>query len=108
MSDDDEDQIDSDANLFDASMEGVDNMGFGPLVPTESERSLMERVRQELKHELKQVTDCTFSCARELSLTFLLSLDMKYNYGPLSGLQGKDCRYKGGNIAQEKGWQTPW
>jgi hypothetical protein len=30
-------------------------MGFGPLVPTESERSLMERVRQELKHELKQV-----------------------------------------------------
>lgn len=54
MSDDEDDQIDSDANLFDASMEGGDNMGFGPLVPTESERSLMERVRQELKHELKQ------------------------------------------------------
>nr|GMD72511.1 homeobox protein knotted-1-like LET12 isoform X2 [Ipomoea batatas] len=32
---------------------GEDTMGFGPLVPTESERSLMERVRQELKHELK-------------------------------------------------------
>ncbi|KAL8115467.1 homeobox protein knotted-1-like 4 isoform X2 [Apium graveolens] len=53
MSDDEDDQIESDANLFDASMEGGD-MGFGPLVPTESERSLMERVRQELKHELKQ------------------------------------------------------
>lgn len=55
MSDDEEDQIDSDANLFDGSLEGADSMGFGPLVPTESERSLMERVRQELKHELKQV-----------------------------------------------------
>ncbi|KAJ6743892.1 HOMEOBOX PROTEIN TRANSCRIPTION FACTORS [Salix viminalis] len=54
MSDDDEDQVDSDANLFDGSLEGADTMGFGPLVPTESERSLMERVRQELKHELKQ------------------------------------------------------
>lgn len=55
MSDDEDDQVDSDANLFDGSMEGHDSMGFGPLVPTESERSLMERVRQELKHELKQV-----------------------------------------------------
>uniref|UniRef100_A0A5B6YZC9 Putative homeobox protein knotted-1-like 3 isoform X1 n=1 Tax=Davidia involucrata TaxID=16924 RepID=A0A5B6YZC9_DAVIN len=54
MSDDDDDQVDSDANLFDGSLEGPDSMGFGPLVPTESERSLMERVRQELKHELKQ------------------------------------------------------
>lgn len=54
MSDDDEDQLDSDTNLFDGSLEGADNMGFGPLVPTESERSLMERVRHELKHELKQ------------------------------------------------------
>nr|KJB55054.1 hypothetical protein B456_009G060200 [Gossypium raimondii]KJB55055.1 hypothetical protein B456_009G060200 [Gossypium raimondii] len=54
MSDDDEEQIDSDANLLDGSMEGPDSLGFGPLVPTESERSLMERVRQELKHELKQ------------------------------------------------------
>nr|GLL49298.1 homeobox protein HD1 [Ipomoea trifida] len=33
---------------------GHDLMGFGPLLPTESERSLMERVRQELKIELKQ------------------------------------------------------
>ncbi|KAL3497314.1 hypothetical protein ACH5RR_040046 [Cinchona calisaya] len=54
MSDDDDDQVDSDGNLFDGSMDGPDSMGFGPLMPTESERSLMERVRQELKHELKQ------------------------------------------------------
>ncbi|RDX96566.1 hypothetical protein CR513_20761, partial [Mucuna pruriens] len=53
MSDDEDEQADSDANLFDSSLDGADSMGFGPLVPTESERSLMERVRQELKHELK-------------------------------------------------------
>lgn len=55
MSDDDDDQADSETNLFDGSLDGPDSMGFGPLVPSESERSLMERVRQELKHELKQV-----------------------------------------------------
>lgn len=55
MSDDDEEQIDSDANLNDGSFDGPDSMGFGPLIPSESERSLMERVRQELKHELKNV-----------------------------------------------------
>ncbi|KAI5674458.1 hypothetical protein M9H77_14822 [Catharanthus roseus] len=54
MSDDDDDQADSDANLFDGGLDAQDSMGFGPLTPTESERSLMERVRQELKHELKQ------------------------------------------------------
>ncbi|XP_044464231.1 homeobox protein knotted-1-like 3 isoform X2 [Mangifera indica] len=54
MSDIDDEQIDSDTNLFDGSLDGADTMGFGPLIPTESERSLMERVRQELKHELKQ------------------------------------------------------
>ncbi|KAI4316369.1 hypothetical protein L6164_024355 [Bauhinia variegata] len=54
MSDDEDDQVDSDANLFDGSLDGPDSMGFGPLIPTETERSLMERVRQELKHELKQ------------------------------------------------------
>ncbi|MBA0597859.1 hypothetical protein Gorai_007645 [Gossypium raimondii] len=54
MSDDDEDQVESDANMFDASFDGPDSMGFGPLIPTETERSLMERVRRELKHELKQ------------------------------------------------------
>lgn len=55
MSDDDDDHDDSETNLFDGGLDGPDSMGFGPLVPTESERSLMERVRQELKHELKQV-----------------------------------------------------
>lgn len=55
MSDDDDDQVDSDINLYEGSMDGPDSMGFGSLIPTETERSLMERVRQELKHELKQV-----------------------------------------------------
>lgn len=55
MSDDEDDQVDSDANLFDGGgLDGTDSLGFGPLIPTENERSLMERVRQELKHELKQ------------------------------------------------------
>lgn len=40
---------------MDMSSNGHDMMGFGPLVPTDTERSLMERVRQELKIELKQV-----------------------------------------------------
>lgn len=52
MSDDEEDlQMDGPLD----SGDGQDVMGFGPLLPTESERSLMERVRQELKIELKQV-----------------------------------------------------
>ncbi|KAJ4763317.1 Homeobox protein knotted-1-like 1 [Rhynchospora pubera] len=54
MSDDDDDQADSEANMYDPGLDGSDSLGFGPLIPTESERSLMERVRQELKHELKQ------------------------------------------------------
>ncbi|KAI4335611.1 hypothetical protein L6164_014244 [Bauhinia variegata] len=54
MSDDEDDQADSNANLYEGSLDGADSLGFGPLVPTESERSLMERVRHELKHELKQ------------------------------------------------------
>ncbi|GFP99327.1 homeobox protein knotted-1-like 13 [Phtheirospermum japonicum] len=54
MSGDDEDQADSETNLFDESLDGPDNMGFAPLVPIETERSLMECVRQELKHELKE------------------------------------------------------
>lgn len=60
MSDDeDEEHADSEANLFDGNLDGQDTMGFGPLVPTENERSLMERVRHELKHELKQVKKCS-------------------------------------------------
>ncbi|KAG4991047.1 hypothetical protein AAZX31_09G089100 [Glycine max] len=54
MSDNEEDQAESNANLYEGGMDGADSLSFGPLVPTETERSLMERVRQELKHELKQ------------------------------------------------------
>lgn len=43
---------------MDMGSDGHDLMGFGPLMPTDSERSLMERVRQELKIELKQVHAC--------------------------------------------------
>ena len=52
---DDEYELHSEIPL-DIGFEGHDMMGFGPLLPTESERSLMERVRQELKIELKQVS----------------------------------------------------
>ncbi|KAJ0262901.1 Homeobox protein knotted-1-like 5 [Hirschfeldia incana] len=57
MSDDDEDdnQVESEVDMLDGSLDGSDcMMGFGPLVPTERERSLLERVKKELKHELKQ------------------------------------------------------
>lgn len=52
---DGEDDYDSDYGVYEANMDPHDSGGFGPLVPTESERTLMERVRQELKYELKQV-----------------------------------------------------
>ncbi|KAK9143580.1 hypothetical protein Syun_012980 [Stephania yunnanensis] len=51
---DDEDDMQMDCSLDQAGGDGHDMMGFGPLLPTESERTLMERVRQELKIELKQ------------------------------------------------------
>ncbi|XP_054810763.1 homeobox protein HD1-like [Prosopis cineraria] len=51
---DDEDELAMDFSMDQSGVEGHDIMGFGPLLPTESERSLMERVRQELKIELKQ------------------------------------------------------
>ncbi|XP_014509994.1 homeobox protein knotted-1-like LET12 isoform X2 [Vigna radiata var. radiata] len=54
MSDDEDDQAESNGNLYEGSFDGGESLGFGPLVPTETERSLMERVRHELKHELKQ------------------------------------------------------
>ncbi|XP_074583961.1 homeobox protein knotted-1-like 3 [Curcuma longa] len=50
----DEDELGQLDCPLDVGMDGHDMMGFGPLLPTESERSLMERVRQELKMELKQ------------------------------------------------------
>ncbi|CAM0946444.1 unnamed protein product [Alopecurus aequalis] len=53
MSDDEDNQVDSEANMFDGN-DGSDGMGFGPLILTEGERSLIERVRHELKSELKQ------------------------------------------------------
>ncbi|GAB2212031.1 hypothetical protein Drorol1_Dr00025375 [Drosera rotundifolia] len=56
MSDDeDDDPIQLDCSLeHSVGADFNDMMGFGPLLPTESERSLMERVRHELKLELKQ------------------------------------------------------
>ncbi|KAK8914474.1 hypothetical protein KSP39_PZI024257 [Platanthera zijinensis] len=47
MSDDDDDQADGETNFYDGSFDGSDSMGFGPLIPTESERSLMERGYKE-------------------------------------------------------------
>ncbi|KAK1356674.1 hypothetical protein POM88_049930 [Heracleum sosnowskyi] len=49
----DEDDLQADFSLDQSGNDVHDMMGFGPLLPTESERSLMERVRQELKIELK-------------------------------------------------------
>jgi len=71
MSDDEDDQAESNANLYEGSLDGGDSLSFGPLVPTESERSLMERVRQELKHELKQVAH----------YNFLILIYMQCNHG---------------------------
>lgn len=56
---DGEDDYDSDYGVYEASIDPQDSGGFGPLVPTESERTLMERVRQELKYELKQVNSAS-------------------------------------------------
>lgn len=59
MSDDEEEMMMQMDYSLENDQSGNNNdmmMGFGPLLPTESERSLMERVRQELKIELKQVT----------------------------------------------------
>eukprot|EP00250_Pteridium_aquilinum_P021704 c25201_g1_i1 orf=218-1669(+) len=53
MSDDEEDPGESDPGIYDAGFDGHDSGAFGPLIPTETERTLMERVRQELKSELK-------------------------------------------------------
>uniref|UniRef100_A0A7C9CTK8 Homeobox domain-containing protein n=1 Tax=Opuntia streptacantha TaxID=393608 RepID=A0A7C9CTK8_OPUST len=51
---DDEDDMQLEYSLDQPGGDAHDMMGFGPLLPTESERSLMERVRHELKLELKQ------------------------------------------------------
>lgn len=54
MSEDEDDPPILEATTMDMGSDAHDMMGFGPLLPTDSERSLMERVRQELKIELKQ------------------------------------------------------
>ncbi|CAN4127492.1 unnamed protein product [Withania somnifera] len=51
---DDEDELQMDFSLDQSVGDAHDLMGMGFGLPTESERSLMERVRQELKIELKQ------------------------------------------------------
>ncbi|CAO2819988.1 unnamed protein product [Amaranthus hypochondriacus] len=52
---DDEDDMPLDYSLDQSSVvDPNDMMGFGSFIPTEAERSLMERVRHELKVELKQ------------------------------------------------------
>lgn len=58
----DEDELQMDFSSDQSGADGGDLMGFGPLLPTESERSLMDRVRQELKIELKQVNSCCRPC----------------------------------------------
>lgn len=85
MSDDDDDHADSETNLFDESLDGHESMGFGPLVPTESERSLMERVRQELKSELKQVRK------HHLIIT---GIKLIYSVFSFQGLQGEARGHK--------------
>lgn len=55
MSDDDEDlPFDYSFDQTEGDPQGQDMTGFGPSLPTEFERSLMDRVRRELKLELKQ------------------------------------------------------
>ena len=70
--------MDSDASMmfegsgggaFDCSL-GHDTGAFGPLIPTETERTLMERVRQELKSELKNVMPSFFPFLYLLSQLF--------------------------------------
>ncbi|KAH6824219.1 homeobox knotted-like protein [Perilla frutescens var. hirtella] len=55
MSDDDEDEQQMDSSLDQSTgFDELDLMGsLSPLLPSETERNLMERVRQELKIELK-------------------------------------------------------
>lgn len=68
---DDEDDLQMDFSLDQSGADGHDMMGFGPLLPTESERSLMDRVRQELKIELKQVILLKLCLERSLKIIFL-------------------------------------
>ncbi|KAJ7296319.1 hypothetical protein O6H91_03G035000 [Diphasiastrum complanatum] len=53
MSDDEDDYVEN-TDFYDPGFDGHDMTGFGSLIPSETERTLMERVRHELKLELKQ------------------------------------------------------
>jgi len=107
MSDDEDEQVDSDANLFDGSFDGgADNMGFGPLIPTENERSLMERVRQELKHELKHVRDISDFSSTLLFNNYSHMIHLLLFLSYIIGLQGENCGHKRGNFTQETSWET--
>lgn len=87
MSDDEDNQVDSEANMFDGN-DGSDGMGFGPLMLTEGERSLVERVRHELKNELKQVAFCPLKCF----IHHRSALFVNQNVLPV-GVQRKACGY---------------
>lgn len=91
---DGEDDYDSDyeANYLDPH----DSGGFGPLVPTESERTLMERVRQELKYELKQVNLSTLPLDRWANVSDLVYRisAMERTYLFASGLPS-NCKHLG-------------
>jgi hypothetical protein len=100
MSDDEDNQVDSESNMFDGN-EGSDGMGFGPLMLTEGERSLVERVRQELKHELKQVM------LKHFVFLAVIHCCLSKNF-QLSGVQRQTCGYSGRDIAEAKSWETPW
>lgn len=65
---DDEDELQMDFSWDQSGADAHDLTGFGPLLPTESERSLMERVRHELKIELKQVYSSTLSIRNRLHI----------------------------------------
>lgn len=92
---DDEEEVQMDFSLDQSGGDGHDLMGFGPLLPTESERSLMERVRQELKIELKQVINNTLqslnsSPAPTLSTYNFTSIIMVLHmYFPFQGFKSK-------------------
>uniref|UniRef100_A0A2P2LEV2 Homeobox protein HD1 n=1 Tax=Rhizophora mucronata TaxID=61149 RepID=A0A2P2LEV2_RHIMU len=78
---DDEDDLQMEFSLDQSGSDGHDMMGFGPLLPTESERSLMERVRQELKVELKQVSVLQWSF--NSAITCFMAILKKYGRNQL-------------------------
>eukprot|EP00252_Welwitschia_mirabilis_P010656 TRINITY_DN24054_c0_g1_i1.p1 TRINITY_DN24054_c0_g1~~TRINITY_DN24054_c0_g1_i1.p1 ORF type:complete len:321 (-),score=49.15 TRINITY_DN24054_c0_g1_i1:481-1443(-) len=66
MSDDDDTDVGVNVDASsDGALDGHEDFGFGPLVPTGNERFLMEKVRQELKRDLKQGYRSKLSDVRE-------------------------------------------